>query len=249
MPVDLFDLMIVHNVLREKGIYPDISGVIYQALSAHSALVDYRDSKSILELAFAQFADGSTILSQTKQIVVGSLFNDALIRYVRAAKTSSEARVNFRFQENWPDDLRNKHKELADLRDDAIAHFGHGPDANNYYAKETAVLVVAEGGVATAQFPFSRSNYREKYMNNLAEVLEASLGPIEKIASKKTELMLNKISDVTYLYEEFVRIITSSRFDPDGFFHNDEAKVAGFMQSAISGGSVFFGPTQSPAGD
>lgn len=73
-----------------------------------------------------------------------SLLCNAIVLYARA-KTASSHRKSFDLRKRMNDDQRQVHKELCDLRDDAIAHFGPGKHFRGEWLRETVVLQFQAG--------------------------------------------------------------------------------------------------------
>jgi hypothetical protein len=90
-----------------------------------------------------------------KIITESALLNNALVLYVRATKTTSELRDRFDLRSRFSEEERVAHKELVDLRDRAIAHFGTGGSYSGEWQAELVVLQfkgeVAKPAVITRQ--------------------------------------------------------------------------------------------------
>jgi hypothetical protein len=75
-----------------------------------------------------------------KLITESALLNNALVLYVRATKTESRERGSFDLRTRFGDQEMIVHKELSDLRDSAIAHFGSGGSYGGEWHAELAIL-------------------------------------------------------------------------------------------------------------
>jgi hypothetical protein len=73
-------------------------------------------------------------------ITESALLNNALVLYVRATKTTSQERGGFDLSSRFSAEERVTHKELSDLRDHAIAHFGSGGSYKGEWQAELVVL-------------------------------------------------------------------------------------------------------------
>lgn len=75
-----------------------------------------------------------------KAITQSALLNNALVLYVRATKTTSQERRGFDLNSRFSEEEKIVHKELIDLRDKAIAHFGSGGQYRGEWQAELVIL-------------------------------------------------------------------------------------------------------------
>jgi hypothetical protein len=94
-------------------------------------------------------------------ITESALLNNALVLYVRATKTTSQERGGFDLRSRFSEEERVAHKELCDLRDEAIAHFGSGGSYRGEWQAELVVLQFrgedAKPGVITRRKTLDRT--------------------------------------------------------------------------------------------
>jgi hypothetical protein len=128
------------RLFAEKRLLP-LVGKIRRARDLHSLSTDLvmaLESLDALDVLFnSPSAGGDYIRTATES----ALLNNALVLYVRATKTTSKQRGGFDLDFKFSDEEKVVHKELADLRDHAIAHFGSG---GSYAGEWQAELVIMQ---------------------------------------------------------------------------------------------------------
>lgn len=140
------------RLFEEKRLLP-LADKIRRARDLHSLSAD-------LAMALESLAALDTLLEAptasndyAKIITESALLNNALILYVRATKTTSEQRGGFDLRSRFSEEEKVAHKELADLRDHAIAHFGSGGSYCGEWQAELVILQLkgedAKPGVVT----------------------------------------------------------------------------------------------------
>jgi hypothetical protein len=166
----------------------------------------------------------NAILNSDEQVIVGSIFNNALIHYVRASKSDSDHRKTFFLDRRWSEQLKAKHHIITNLRDDVVAHFGPGKDGHEVYADDRFVHAEDENGVSLLT-PSTRANYREKYINFLNELIAKALVDSEELFSRKAETASKGLADLASNDDYLARVMAETRFSPeDYYFSSEDAK-------------------------
>lgn len=73
-----------------------------------------------------------------------ALMSYIVLLYARATKTDSNERKQYDPRAKFTPEQKDIHKELCDLRDHAVAHFGFGGSYNGDWVREVAILDVAD---------------------------------------------------------------------------------------------------------
>lgn len=140
IPDPTFNLTaLADRLFAEKRLLP-LAHKIRRARDLHSLSADLAmaleslDALDVLLKAPTAPDDLATIITES------ALLNNALVLYVRATKTTSQERGGFDLSSRFSEDERFTHKELSDLRDHAIAHFGSGGSYKGEWQAEVVVL-------------------------------------------------------------------------------------------------------------
>jgi hypothetical protein len=145
-----FNLSAFAEKLRKESRDMKIAGQILRAVELKSIETD-------LLLALEASEELTVILDDIwrteeipKSAVPAALIWYIIVLYARATKTSSNIRKKFDLLRFFSESERAVHDELCNLRDDAVAHFGHGGPYGANWVVEIAVLHVTETEIAPA---------------------------------------------------------------------------------------------------
>lgn len=127
------------RLFREKRMLP-LAGKIRRSRDLHSLATDLTMALESLDALDALLATPTEANDHAKLITESALLNNAIILYVRATKTKSEERGGFDLRPRFDDAEKVAHKELSDLRDAAIAHFGSGGVYAGEWQSELVIL-------------------------------------------------------------------------------------------------------------
>lgn len=119
-----------------------------------------------------------------------ALLNNALILYARATKSGSNVRKPFDVRSKLTEAQKTIHRELIELRDDAVAHFGSGGSYRGEWQATLVVLQIKDGaakpGVATKRQVFDKS---------LARRLRQQLEVVHGILRERSLAALNEVTE------------------------------------------------------
>ncbi len=156
-----FNLSALADRLYEEQRMLPLANQIYRARDLHSLSTDLvmaLESLDALDLELKKPTDPN---DHTKLITESALLNNALVLYVRATKTKSEERGGFDLRSRFSELEKYAHRELTDLRDHAIAHFGSGGSYQGEWQAELVILQFngedAKIGVITRRQTVDRS--------------------------------------------------------------------------------------------
>lgn len=218
-----YDLTQLSARLEPFQRFRKLIGTIKHLQDAHSAQKDLELSGVILATAFNFMQNSASALPRRQDrdegLIVGSLFTNALLHYVRATKSKSDTRKTFKVTNGWTENDLEKHAELTQLRDSAVAHFG--PGRKSFWAEERLILCES-ADLKMVKFVNSRSNYRQYYFDILKDCLDVALQSIDMIVDRKGidlfEEIIKHSLDHTLLYS-----LPQCNFDPNSFFLTLEA--------------------------
>lgn len=229
----LCDLTALASALGDDTRYRKLRTLISQADSSASAMTDYRRAGDALA-AFTEYADQrGGRLAATDHLILSALFNDALIHYVRAAAGESHHRKTMDIRGKWSPELKEKHTEIVALRNDAVAHFGPGPNKDAYSAKEALVYAEDDARVDFRQ-ALVRANFRQRHLIQLIELVAKAQADIVLMFNNKRDLTVQEMMLLASCDEDFRRALFDNQFDPYSFFINADGADA-FMESLFSG--------------
>ena len=127
------------RLFQEKRMLP-LAGRIRRAHDLHSLATDLVMALESLDALNQILMVETHPDDHAKLITESALLNNALILYVRATKTESDERRGFDLRNQFTATEKIVHKELSDLRDKAIAHFGSGGSYGGEWQAELAIL-------------------------------------------------------------------------------------------------------------
>lgn len=196
----LYDLEAFAKTLPVGGQFKKIRGAIARIATAGSAQADLSLAAAHfaagveLELAKGNFEPNSALIHS-----ISANFNFSLILYARATQTSSNHRPSLNVQDRFNEHEKNQHKMLFALRNDAVAHFGPGPEGvNKSWSKDSAVLRVSPDGALSIATPYVRKGHML--------VVNDALDALIPIASSIVSAILSENHDV--FHGEYERLVS-----------------------------------------
>lgn len=191
-PDSTFNLTaLADRLFAEKRLLP-LAGKIRRARDLHSLSADIAMALESLDALDVLLKAPPATGDLEKIITESALLNHALVLYVRATKTTSQERNGFDLRSRFSEEERVAHKELSDLRDEAIAHFGSGGSYRGEWQAELVILQfkgeVAKPGVATRRKTVDRNLVtRARKQIEVAHALLRALS-LEKLGEVTDEL-------------------------------------------------------------
>ncbi|QDM41448.1 hypothetical protein [Altererythrobacter sp. TH136] len=186
-----YNLTALADRLGVEGRLPALAGKIRRARELHSLhtdLVMALESVAALDNLLLAPTDLS---DHGKMITESALLNNAILLYARATKTASDERKGFDPRPRFDERQKAIHRELCDLRDAAIAHFGSGGVYSGEWQAELSILQFrgedAKVAVVTrrqtvdkglvkrvrAQIEAALPHFRDAYLGSLDELTDA----------------------------------------------------------------------------
>jgi hypothetical protein len=126
MPDSIFNLTALsERLLKERRLKP-LAGKIRrlkEIASMHADLMMARECLDALHVSLGEPPDTSDM---RRSVTEASLLSNAVVLYARATKTTSDERRSHDLRAKFSAEEKIVHRELCDLRDKAITHFGSG---------------------------------------------------------------------------------------------------------------------------
>jgi len=223
------------RLFREKRLLP-LAGKIRRARDLHSLATDLVmavESLNSLDVLLALPTDPD---DHDKLITESALLNNALILYVRATKTDSRERDGFDLRARFDEAQKLVHKELCDLRDSAIAHFGSGGDYGGEWQAELVILQF-QGSEAKPAIATRRQTVDRNLAGRARQQIEVALEMMRALSREKLDevtLALNEAAAADPKFSEEVWVHPLN-FD---LFMKSEAAADAARASFSAGGYV-----------
>lgn len=174
-----FNLTALSQRLIAEKRHLKLAHKIRRSVDIHSLSTDLRMARESMMALAEQLKTPAEPNDHIKLITESALLNNAIVLYARATKTSSNSRGGFDLSSRFDADQKTAHKEICDLRDDAVAHFGPGGTYKGEWQAELAVLFqrgeISRPAVITRRQTVDRplSNRIWKQINEAFDLLNA----------------------------------------------------------------------------
>jgi hypothetical protein len=178
-----------------------LAGKIGRARDLHSLCTDLVMALESLDALEQQLKVPADPDDHQKLITESALLNNSIILYVRATKTESRERGGFDIRSRFSASEKRVHKEICDLRDHAVAHFGSGGSYEGDWQAELVILQMkgdeAKVGVVTRRQTVDRnlveriSNQSKHALLILRDVYNERLNDITSEINKAVEADAN----------------------------------------------------------
>lgn len=139
-PDPTFNLSALADRLSAENRMLSLVGKIRRSRDLHSLCTDLVMALESLNVFESQLKAPTDPNDHGKLITESALLNNAIILYVRATKTDSAERGGFDLRSRFNSAEKVIHKELSDIRDKAIAHFGSGGSYDGEWQAELVIL-------------------------------------------------------------------------------------------------------------
>lgn len=238
-PDPIFNLSaLADRLFREKRMMP-LVGRIRRSRDLHSLSTDLVMALESLDALDELLAVQTDPDDHSKLITESALLNNAIVLYVRATKTESEERGGFDLRSRFDGAEKLVHKELSDLRDAAIAHFGSGGTYGGEWQAELVILQFsgedAKPGVATRRQTVDRNLARRAHAQ-----IERALFLMRQIYYEKLAEVTEEINQAVANSPDFYKEIALHPLNFDLFMKSTEAADAAraSFSSGYAKGSV-----------
>lgn len=139
-----------------------------------------------------------------------ALLVHAVVVYSRATHSQAVSRFNVGVTSAYDNLLKAKHREIVELRDKCIAHFGPGKDG--WHVEHVVYLETPKGNGVT--MTHRRTNYSLRTVENLDMLINIAIPYVIKLQNDRANDInaALKGNDI-----ELWKLIDEHRFDLDGF--------------------------------
>lgn len=195
---------------------------IRRARDLHSLSADLAMALESLDALDALLKTPTKTEDLQKIITESALLNNALVLYVRATKTTSQERGGFDLRSRLSEAEKATHKELSDLRDQAIAHFGSGGSYTGEWQAELVILQFkgedAKPGVVTR-----RQTVDRKLAKRARKQIEVTHALLHDLSLEKLGEVTDGINKAVAEDPEFYREIIRHPLNLDIFLASSHA--------------------------
>ncbi len=215
------DMTAAAQTLKREPRAKAFCGLVRRATEINSIIVDLEDARdSIAELRAMSEAQSSGKHSSLAGLISHALTLQAIMLYVRSTKTEG-ARPPLQVLHAYDAEDRKQHRSLANLRDNALAHYGYGGDKAQPWADERLLFQI-QPEPARFQFAFDRTNYAQWVMDALDRLVPKALAVARQILDAKHQ----GIADEQMRLADIISALDQSKlvFDPDTFFRSSSAR-------------------------
>ncbi|MGR9317267.1 hypothetical protein ACU8LZ_12545 [Rhizobium leguminosarum] len=207
-----YDLTQVKNTLKGHDDLVEYCDAIDRLGFALSTLTELQDAALALD-AIAEIHKDPEAL----QVVSAGLMTHAIMAYCRATHSDGRGRKKIGATKKYTPDQKKKHKNIADLRNEVIAHFGIPTQGHGLKWLDERVVVKVVDDAEIYSFSRIRANALAATIADLRELLAASTATAEEVmeerANSLNELNLKHISD-----QRVIDALNASPFDPYAFY-------------------------------
>lgn len=156
-----------------------------------------------------------------------------VVLYARATKSTSKVRKQYDPRSLFTSDELKVHKELCDLRDYAVAHFGKGGSYVGNWVIEIAVMDVADG-VPKAAVATHRQIADRPLLARARVQISRALEIIEPVAKGRINAFTDAINAESAADPEFYKEVHQHPLNPVLFF-GGEGQVESLRQGRARG--------------
>ena len=210
----------------------DLADKIKKAVGLQSISVDLRIALEACDALAFSLDTPMNQPAEFRETSEAALMNYIVLLYARAAKTSSQERKQFDPLPYFDDAEKKVHKELCDLRDGAVAHYGTGGSYVGNWVREFAVIEIgptARVGVLSRRQIIDRSLLK-RARAHIARTMEI----IDPIAVKRIDAVTNALNAECSADPEFYKEVRAHPLNVELFLGNAEQVIE--MQNTPSGG-------------
>lgn len=226
------------RLASEKRMMP-LVGKIRRSRDLHSLATELVMALESLDALDALLTVSADLDDHAKLITESALLNNAVVLYARATKTTSQERGGLDLRSRFDAGEKVVHKELSDLRDAAIAHFGSGGTYGGEWQAELVILqfsgVEAKPGVATR-----RQTVDKTLIQRARRQIERALFLMRQLYHEKLAEVTGEINQAVIADPEFLKEIARHPLNLELFMKSAEAADAAraSFNSGYAKGSV-----------
>lgn len=211
-----FNLSALADRLSNEKRLPQLVGNIRRARDLHSLASDLDMALESLDALDHLMDAPPTGGKLSLEITQSALLNNAIVLYARATKTVSDERTGFDLRARFNDDQKLLHRELCEIRDKAIAHFGSGGSYTGEWQSEVVILQrrgdAAKTGMVTRRQTFDKNlAVRARGQIQLARDLFRTLG-MERLGEVTGQLTREAQNNPAFILEVEQHIMSLDAF-------------------------------------
>ncbi|TBB53387.1 hypothetical protein ELH44_06760 [Rhizobium ruizarguesonis] len=207
-----YDLTQVRNMLNGHDDLVGYCTAIDRLGFALSTLTELQDATLTLDAIAEIHTDPEAL-----QIVSAALMTHAIIAYCRATHSGGRGRKKVGATKKYTPDQEKKHKDIAELRNEVIAHYGSPTQGHGLKWLDERIVVKVVDDAEVFSFSRNRANYLAAAIADLRELLAAATATVEEVIEERAEFLnalnLKHISD-----DRVVEALSASPFDPYAFY-------------------------------
>jgi hypothetical protein len=203
-----YDLLACARVMGRDKRYKKFANLVHRYFASLSSELDLSQAFDQLELA-SNLKDPEPVTETVHQapeeaMLLGALFTSALLLYTRATQTSSKHRQSLPIRESYSDDQKVAHKEMMDLRNDAVAHYGPGDNLKDGLVADEQLNLRIQGTQIDFYHRYSRTNYRQNQFFDLITLVEAASGIIGVVKQERGAELQREMNELAERFEDFL---------------------------------------------
>lgn len=218
-----FDLSsYAEKLAREKRKLPLVQN-IREAVQIRSIEVDLMLARDSCEALAYSYDNELKQPNKHRNASETALLWHVILLYARATKTTSKTRKQFEIRAKLTIDEKVVHDELCDLRDEAIAHYGHGGSYTGNWVREIAVVGIDDEGSARVAI-FSRHQVADRpLLLRARSAIERALGIVGPVSTQRMSALMDALSeDAQPDPEAAFAAIAAHRLNTTLFLGNEE---------------------------
>ena len=223
--LELFDLQaMVERGAADPGIAA-LRPLIHAAISMHSVGNDLKRVAEMLEACKAlstrlrDSARRGEDASRGEAATVQALFAQAVLLYTRATHSKGAGRNKLQITNHLDREMRALHDRMTTLRDTYLAHF---EDAEGWEEHRAVLALDLDDAKMALSYPHAAAYIRPEDAATLERLLAAALPIAFEAASKVSNKLNMGINELFESRADFLETLRRTRFDPAGFFDEDE---------------------------
>jgi len=222
VPDSTFNLTALADRLFAEGRLLALADKIRRARELHSLSADLAIALESLDALDTLLLAPTATDDFEKIITESALLNNALVLYARATKTTSQERGGFDLRSRFSEEEGVAHKELYDLRDRAIAHFGSGGSYRGEWQAELVVLQF-KGGNAKPGVVTRRQTVDRKLAKRARKQIEVAHALLRALSLEKLDEVTDELNKAIAEDPEFHREISRHPLNLNIFMASPDA--------------------------
>lgn len=181
------------KLIRERRKLP-LAQAIRDAVQIRSIEVDLVLAKDSCEALAYSYDNEINQTNRHRNASETALLWHIILLYARATKTTSKARKQFEVRAKLDHDEQVVHDELCDLRDYAIAHYGHGGSYAGNWVREIAVAEINDQGGARVAILSRHQVVDRPLFGRARRAVDRALDIVNPVSTRRMSALLDALS-------------------------------------------------------